>query len=308
MSHHATTNFKKSEQFTNLTLIGGRDCIPGVPMNHQSPDLWVQGGAIIERTLCVNGNVVAKNFIGNVCADTVLTTTLKEKYTGEGIEIIGNLNIGDITLDNIDLNCGNLYNASIVQVDRIIPSGCLTADNTVRFVGNASVSENLDVTGKVTAEDLCVMNDARFSEDIIVDGDIMVQGNIMAPFINIQGNCILSGDSSASVCVYEGGIVTIGGDTTMANTLRVQGNVQFDQNLNVDNKLTANDLCANDSATVNGKLTTGNADVLGKLDAGELCVDNGATVDGNLTAGNANILGKLTTQELCLTGDADIDG
>jgi hypothetical protein len=42
------------------------------------------------------------------------------------------------------------------------------------------------------SQDLCVTNTANFTDDIIVGGDVIVQGNIMAPFINIQGNCILS--------------------------------------------------------------------------------------------------------------------
>jgi len=126
----ATAGFHIDEQKTTLHLTGGRDCIPYAPLSTYTADLWVRGGGVIEKRLAVLGNIHTESlFVGNLCSEVALIETLSEKYVGESIRVVGNIELGEedilfaptISTQNItgngDLtinNLGDLY---------IIPSG-----------------------------------------------------------------------------------------------------------------------------------------------------------------------------------------
>lgn len=283
----ATQDFHRDEQFTSLTLIGGRDCNDIVNIN-QNPDLWVHGGALLERNLCVGGNIVAAGLTANTCSDLLLVRTIQEKVAGEGINIVsdvttieGNLIVNGTIMGNTDTD--NLY----------LP-GYLTVDGKIQ--GNS---------------DLCIAGDAMF------EGDVVVQGNIMSGFINIQGNCILSGDGAAMVCVYDGGATEI--NTT---GLTIDGPVEITENVNVAGKLTADDICSNTitvfgsadlcgDTIVKGNLTLQDggaitANTLNVMDDAEFCGD--VLIKGNVDVSGTTGLNEVTANILTVNNDTDLCG
>jgi|JI10StandDraft_1071094.scaffolds.fasta_scaffold79593_4 hypothetical protein len=99
----ASVTQNRSESLTSLVLIGGRECIPGKPRSWQNPDLWVKGGAIIDKGLCVGGNIGTDGFLsGNLISDVILVSTIEERFLGEGIDVFGDVRFhGNIIGGNI---------------------------------------------------------------------------------------------------------------------------------------------------------------------------------------------------------------
>lgn len=85
----ASKDLSRDKQFTSMTLIGGYDCDPNNP--RKGVDLRVKGGELIEKSLCVLGNInVAGVIISNICG-TVFTPKIQEKELTSGIQVCGNL-------------------------------------------------------------------------------------------------------------------------------------------------------------------------------------------------------------------------
>jgi Chaperone of endosialidase/YadA head domain repeat (2 copies) len=302
----------------NTIMFGNLEVLGKTTLN----ELCVTGNSLVSGDITFTGNVYGIDVGGGgveswsggttgltpstpTTGNVVLAGTLNTSNGGTGLSVIG-------TSDQI-LGVNGAGTGLEYKDDLNLTGGAT-------FEGNV-VAGNADILGKLTVKDLCTTDITRFGDDITVEGDIIVQGNIMAPFINIQGNCILTNDGLAKVCVYDGDVVEIDGDVTLNDTvtinstLRTIGNVQFDQNLNVDGKLTAGELCVTNNIdidgngdiggdlTVVGNTTTGNADVLGKLTTNDLCVTNDGDITGNLNVGNTT-----TTYDLCVTNDAIFKG
>ena len=301
----------------NTIMFGNLEVLGKTTLN----ELCVTGNSLVSGDITFTGNVYGIDVGGGVeswsggttgltpstptTGNVVLSGTLNTSNGGTGLSVIG-------TSDQI-LGVNGAGTGLEYKDDLNLTGGAT-------FEGNV-IAGNADILGKLTVKDFCATDIARFGDDITVEGDIIVQGNIMAPFINIQGNCILTNDGLAKVCVYDGDVVEIDGDVTLNDTvtinstLRTIGNVQFDQNLNVDGKLTANELCVTNNIdidgsgdiggdlTVVGNTTTGNADVLGKLTVNELCITNNGDITSNLDVGDT-----VTTYDLCVTNDAFFKG
>ena len=117
----ATHALQNDQRFTTLTLLSDRDVSPiGLrPLFHQSPALWVRGGALIEKSEAILGNLYVGDFIyGNLCADFILTDSIHEKVLGLGINVYGNLRLEqDANLQTSYLNgaalCADLVGGNV---------------------------------------------------------------------------------------------------------------------------------------------------------------------------------------------------
>ena len=86
------------------------------------------------------------------------------------------------------------------------------------------------------------------------------------------------------------------GNTTVGGDLLVLGESQFDGNVNIDGKLTANALCI-----------AGNLSVIGKITADEVCSNTLQIFETSQFDGNVNIDAKLTVDDLCVSGTSTFD-
>lgn len=133
MSGGATNGFHKDRRNTTMTVISQRDCDPTKTPSQQAPALWVYGGALVEKSLCVLGNINTQGLvIGDVCSPQVFTDVLREKTLEQGIVVDGNL-------------C--LVPESVLKTDTIHPS---TSGADVSVSGNIAISDALSVTGDST--------------------------------------------------------------------------------------------------------------------------------------------------------------
>lgn len=318
------------EKFTSVVLIGGRDCRPNAPLSTQNPDLWVQGGSIIEKTLCVLGNISSPGVITSsaFCGD-ILTNEIISKDLNTPIDIIGDVNFdenftvtvpGDLVVNNFTVTgnvtgnisggTGNISGDFSVSGKTTTGELCVTGDaevageltvNDLVVLGNVSgnimtdsgnIAGDFTVAGKTTLNELCVT------------GDAVIQGNLLASMINIIGNCILAQDGVTQVCVTNG-IVDIVGETTIDGNLTLSGGKITAQELCITGLSMLSETTIDGNILVNGNLTvTDDLNAQGKITGEELCV-TGATmlsdtsIDGNLTFTQ----GKITGEELCITGE-----
>ena len=167
------------QTLTSLVITGGKDCIPNRLLRAQGPDMWVKGGAIIEKTLCVLGNLYVDGFIiGNICGD-VYTEHIISKNLHKPIEVIGNLLIDpDFHLIGaIQTNCisditGNNVEAINIKTDLDLHF------NDIGNVGNLGVdtvsTKDLFVSNTATIQELYVSGGATIHEDLLVEGTLCV--------------------------------------------------------------------------------------------------------------------------------------
>ena len=283
MSHPASAGFHKSETLTTLTLIGGRDCIPGALLSQQSPDLWVHGGAIIEKNLCVGGNIGTDGYIiGNICADRALISTLEEKHINEGINVIGDMNF----------NCGNVTNIGLLTVQTIAAANGCGAGNTLHLGSDVTVFGDLEVGANLIV-----------NQTTILEGELHVVGN---SFFNgpITANHI----DATSVCTpLLECVETITGPDQI--TINPEGNVT-----NIIGKLNVDEMCVYQDTMLFGNLQVDRDVVIG----GNLTVQTDAYFFGNVYGinfptqgnvfGNLLVTDKLTTTRLCVLEDTELIG
>jgi hypothetical protein len=288
MSHQASAGFHKSEQLTTLTLIGGRDCIPGALLSQQSPDLWVHGGAIIEKNLCVAGNIGVDGYIiGNICADRALIGTLEEKHINEGINVIGDMNF----------NCGNVTNIGYLSVQTIAAANDCGAGNTLHLGSDVTVFGDLEVGANL------IVNQSTILEgELHVVGKSYFNGNITAGHIDATSVC-----TPVLECVET---ITGPGDIT----INPVGNVIIVSDVVVGN-LTASSVCTPVLECV--ETITGPGDITINP-VGNVVVESDVYFQGNVYGitfptqgnvfGNLTVLDKLVTNRLCVLEDTELFG
>ena len=147
MSQRASKDSHNDKTFSSMTLIGGREAKPGVPLRFQSPDLWVKGGSIIEKTLCVLGNICVDGLsLGNICGD-VYTDKIIAKELQHPISFVGDLVIDpDFSLvGDIHSNCISSVtgNAEPIKIKNELDL-CENDINNIGNINQASFNNNLN--------------------------------------------------------------------------------------------------------------------------------------------------------------------
>jgi hypothetical protein len=89
MSNQATSGgLNVPQRLSTLSLIEGRNCDPS---SKKRPDLYVRGGALIKKNVCIHGNTythtVLGNFEGTIIGDTEVLGAL---------DVYGNIHVGGI--------------------------------------------------------------------------------------------------------------------------------------------------------------------------------------------------------------------
>jgi hypothetical protein len=168
----ATQDFSVNKEFSSLWLLGGRDCKPGTLLKQQSPDLWVKGGSIVEKTLCVLGNLTVDGLMtGNVCGQ-LFTDQIVAKVLQDGIDVFGDLIIDpDFDLvSTIRTNCISDFAGTGMEPIMFKSDIDLRCNN----VGNVSsmVCKDLSVTGNILNDRLDMQLSALDSRLTAIETDV----------------------------------------------------------------------------------------------------------------------------------------
>ena len=268
----------------------------------------------ITGDLSVTGTVQFNSLSGNVYSTNVLTVNevldIKGQAQFEDIEI--NDNYITTTLSNSNLELRANGTGTIVIRDNGTVKGDLQVDGTTTLVGA--------LTGTTATFD-----------DLIINNNMTVQGQINFDNIQINDNTITTTDSNSDleliangtgkVIIPDNDVVITGGLTvegaTTVNTVQVN-NVLTVGDLTIENSITAPnatlELAEIDINTNFITTTTSNADLelrasgTGRINipTNNVVIEKDLTVEGVLNADNLDALGRVTANSFS-TGDILID-
>lgn len=171
----ASKDLSRDKQFTTMTLIGGYDCNPNVPK--KGVDLRVKGGVLIEKSLCVMGNINVSGIISGEQSGNVLTEKIQEAELTQGIQVCGNLILNEESIIIGDL-CGNIQTA---KIDEKVPGE------------GVCINGNLTVNGNVLADNITgvTLASAGGDETLVQDGvgpDLVIKGLTAGEGIQLTGS------------------------------------------------------------------------------------------------------------------------
>lgn len=114
----------QDKALSSLHLIGGVDCDP--TFIRKPCDLRIEGGLLVKKTTAVLGNVhigTGSFLYGQMCGD-LFTNHIQEKEPGEGIVIIGNVNVSEINVSELSayILTANIIDGQYIQSD-VVCSG-----------------------------------------------------------------------------------------------------------------------------------------------------------------------------------------
>jgi predicted acyltransferase (DUF342 family) len=204
------TNGNGDSFFANTNLIVG-----GTGAN---VSLNVETGATINDLHVNTANIInATIYSLDVTGNIVALKVTNDAYVGQNLKVYGSTTIdGDLTVS------GNLT-LDALGFDDLSVAGSGSFGNTLSVTGVTTLS-NLTVTGNVAT--LNVTNDAVFGNDVRIDGDLTVSGNITLDEIGFD-------DLTVS------GSANIANNLTVTGTANTTGNATF-RNAEVTGTLTAN--------------------------------------------------------------------
>lgn len=190
MSYQRASKDSHNDQtLTSLVLIAGRDCRPDLPLRAQGPDLWVRGGAIVEKTMCVLGNLSVDGMMsGNLCGD-LFTDRIVAKELQDGITVIGDLFVDPdfvLQVDEVKANCLTGVEGAPIT----FKSGLELSKQNLGNVGNISVcgtasfDGNVNINGGISTGPLECIESISSKTDLLIcaDGDIEIKpagGNLI---------------------------------------------------------------------------------------------------------------------------------
>ena len=340
----ASKDSHNDHTLTSLVIISGRDCKPELPLRAQHPDLWVKGGAIIEKTLCVLGNISVDGLIlGNLCGD-VYTDRIVAKELQDPIDVIGELVI-DPDFDlvaTIRTNCISDFTGAGVEPIKI-KSDLDLCGNDIGNVGNISavtvIAPFIECVEKISGKgDLTICNDGDLilqpTGDVILSNLAMdfdltksilsnVRAVVAAPgcpleLITDDGFKVkIAGGDGIDMCARD--LCNLGNITSFGPKITIQDEVCINGNLTV-----------NGQSEINGDIdmTKGNIDNVGGMTGAAACdlvisTDAGTKLKIGGSGDGIDMCGKdlcnvdtITSQgpkitldnDLCVNGNATING
>lgn len=290
----ASRDLSRDKQFTSMTLIGGYDC--SIDQPRKGVDLRVKGGSIIEKSLCVLGNINVAGMLTSEISGNVLTSKIQESSLTQGIQVCGNL---------------VMTNDSFLEGNISVPS--------------QGVLQTPKIQESSVGQGICIASDLTNSGDIRIvnDGDLYLtpSGTV------IIGNTAMSIDTSQQVFAN---LISL--QAASSTSLQLSTDTGFKVEVSGGDGL---DLMSRSLCNVSNADFTGTISINGVLDMMSANVSNvsqlqtntivptgntGVTIDGNLFATSAinttlsvfanntsAILGGLSVGTLYRTGgDPDL--
>lgn len=186
----ATKDKHINGRLTSLCLIGGVDCLPGY-----TPDLKVQGGARIKKTLCVLG---AANFTD---IDVSGNSVIHENLVVEGNAVLSNIVVDKIEANILTTNSA-VISSDILVCGNTILKGELTILGNVEF--DCGILDNINVLNVATINSSCGANSISIISDTELYGDISITNDMLVcGDTRIKGNLLVEGAFTLSNIIFE---------------------------------------------------------------------------------------------------------
>ena len=146
----ASKDLARDKQFTSMTLIGGYDCDPNNP--RKGIDLRVKGGAIVEKSLCVLGNLNVAGMLSSAMSGNILTEKIQESELMEGIQVCGNLVMVDesVLLGNVCVPPGGSIKTPKIE-EKVLGQG-------INISGNIITTNNISASLSVFSNNMQAIN------------------------------------------------------------------------------------------------------------------------------------------------------
>jgi hypothetical protein len=170
--HRASKDSHNDQTLTSLVLISGKDYNPELPLRSQGPSFWVKGGSIIEKSMCVLGNLIVGGIIiGNLCGQ-VYTDKIIAKELQDGIDVCGDMIIDpDFDLiGTIRTNCiADFFGGDTESIQ--IKTDLDMTKHDIEAVGNIIVCDT------ATIPELNCVERIKGKNDLIIcnDGDLILK-------------------------------------------------------------------------------------------------------------------------------------
>ena len=141
----ASKELGRDKQFTSMVLIGGYDCDPNNA--RKGVDLRVKGGAIIEKSLCVVGNLNVAGMLSSEMSGNLLTGKIQESELMEGIQVCGNLMMIDdsVLIGGVQVPSGSSIKTPKIE-EEVVGSGISICGEDVNINGNLVITDNITVS------------------------------------------------------------------------------------------------------------------------------------------------------------------
>ena len=316
MSDRATKSRIRGEEFTQLILNGvDYDCDPGVILKHQRPALWVKGGTLVEKRLCVLGNISTESFLsGNIMSDLILVDTIQEKTPGDGVVLVGNLIATDSTffVDRIEANSLSVFD--IENVETISSDGdlaiCSGGDITLKALGGDIIAANATITTDALNADVANITQINDLETICTDTDLLIKtaGNIDVNGARLENVDSLTSMGDMTLCpdgdlvLKPGGNLVVNGGsldvdlTNLTGVCSISGKPGSDLELSVDDGFFIT-IVGGDGIDMQGRelRNLGNLTLSG--------VDSGTITTGNVVSEGDLSICAAPGSDLLLKGD-----
>lgn len=294
MSRGASRSQEQNKIFSSVRLIGGIDCtLTGAS---RYPDLDVDGGARIRKSLCVNQDVIIGGdasiegnlaVLGDVMLDTFIVTNLMADFIDSNSAIIDNL-VGDTITANSFIGdlFGNICSDTTLKGDVTIEGNLSVQGNstivdtdTVVVEDSKILLNNGEVGSGITAGTAGIEIDRGLLDNYLVCFDEAKPGFVVGTVGNTQ--CVALIEDTPT----DGGLTYYNATT---NQLESDPSLVYDPS---SGNLVVNLVCA-DIKTNSIVVPTG-----------PLVIDGDTNINGIL-----NVTEKITAGNLCVTGNLDIDG
>lgn len=167
------------------------------------------------------------------------------------------------------------------------------ADIANQVITNEVVATDVNATN-VNASNLKVGGQASFNDNVSIDQDLTVGGNIQANTINATSAISSSQINGATVNAN-----TVDANTTKTGSLQVTGTASFDNGLDVTGNVNASTITADEANVVKGNIS--NLSVSGKAEfngTDGVSISDDLNVGGHVEANTINATGAISSTQI----------
>lgn len=212
---------------------------------------------------------------------------LKATSTGIGV-----LHEYDVKTTDKNLDTTLATQEDLIKVNSKLAGKASSADIAQKVITNEVVADNVNATN-VNASNLNVGGKASFNDNVSMDQDLTVDGNIQASTINATAI------SSSQINGATVNANTVDANTTKTGSLQVTGTASFDNGLDVTGNVNASTITADEANVVKGNV--GNLSVSGKAEfngTDGVSISDDLKVGGHVEANTINATGAISSNQI----------
>lgn len=181
----------------------------------------------------------------------------------------------------------------LIKVNSELTGKANAADIANQVITNEVVATDVNATN-VNASNLKVGGQASFNDNVSIDQDLTVGGNIQANTINATSAISSSQINGATVNAN-----TVDANTTKTGSLQVTGTASFDNGLDVTGNVNASTITADEANVVKGNIS--NLSVSGKAEfngTDGVSISDDLNVGGHVEANTINATGAISSTQI----------